>query len=285
MPLSQSQVPDYLIVGHVTRDKTSQGPVLGGTCSYSAVTAQRLGKSSAAVTGCGPDIDPAAELSAIGFAVHPADRSTVFENIYEDGVRRQKWWSSSAPLSLDDVPVAWRSAAIVHLAPVAQEVPPALCNDFPGGLICATLQGWLRGKDSYNNVVYQPHPDIESWLSRIDIIVLSLADVCGSRAALDRFLTAARVGVETMGSLGCRVYHRGLVMHIPVKPEIEVDPTGAGDIFAAAFFIRYQETGDPIRSAQFANACASLSVRRRGMESIPDLSEVEAHLAELYGGK
>ena len=29
------------------------------------------------------------------------------------------------------------------------------------------------------------------------------------------------------------MYHNGQVKHIPVKPEVEVDPTGAGDIFAA----------------------------------------------------
>ena len=79
------------------------------------------------------------------------------------------------------------------------------------------------------------------------------------------------------------MYHNGQVTHIPVKPEVEVDPTGAGDIFAAAFFIQYREGGDFIKAAQFANACASLSVRKVGLESIPSPSEVEAHLVELYG--
>ena len=116
-------------------------------------------------------------------------------------------------------------------------------------------------------------------------MVLSLADLFGDRAAMLHLLTSVKLGIETLGPEGCKVYYQGQVIHVPVRPEVEVDPTGAGDIFAAAFFIRYHESGDIIKAAQFANACASLSVRGRGMDSIPDLPEVEAHLRELYNGK
>jgi len=110
-----------------------------------------------------------------------------------------------------------------------------------------------------------------------------LADVQGDQEMLDHFLNTVQLGVETLGPEGCRVYHRGTVTHIPVQPIKEVDPTGAGDIFAAAFFIRYRQTRDVVKSAQFANACASLSVAGVGMESVPTLDEVEANLETLYG--
>jgi sugar/nucleoside kinase (ribokinase family) len=278
-----SNRPDYLIIGHVTKDNTPTGPLLGGTCSYSALTADNLGQRAAAVTSFGPDIPALDKLNKIELAARPASQSTTFENIYIDGVRQQKWWSSSAPLSLADVPPVWRSAPIVHLAPIAQEIFPAMCGDFPASLVCVTMQGWLRGQDSDYTVIYRPHPDLEQWLSHMDILVLSLADVDGDRSTLNHFLTSVKIGVETLGPDGCRVYQEGQVTHIRVKPETEVDPTGAGDIFAAAFFIRYNTTDNPVKAAQFANACASLSVTRRGMDSIPTLAEVEAHLAELYG--
>jgi hypothetical protein len=278
-----SNHPDYLIIGHVTKDNTPAGPLLGGTCSYSVLTAHKLGQRAAAVTSFGPDIPSLDKLNKIELAARPANQSTTYENIYIDGVRQQKWWSSSAPLALADVPPTWRSAPIVHLAPIAQEISPAMCGDFPHSLVCVTMQGWLRGQDSDYTVIYRPHPDLDKWLPRTDILVLSLADVSGDRDTLRHFLTSVKLGVETLGPDGCRVYQGGQVTHIPVKPEIEVDPTGAGDIFAAAFFIRYCATSDPVKAAQFANACASLSVTRRGMDSIPTLAEVEAHLIELYG--
>jgi sugar/nucleoside kinase (ribokinase family) len=281
--LSKNYSPDYLVIGHVSKDNTPQGFILGGTCGYSALTAHKLGQRTVAVTSYGPDIPSLAKLNGIEIEVLPHSHSTAFENIYHDGVRHQKWLASSASLSLENVPSTWRNAPIVHLAPLTQEISPAMCGDFSNSLVCVTMQGWLRGQDSQYSVIYQPHPELEAWLSNIDVLVLSLADVFGDHTASTHLLTSAKLGVETLGPAGCKVYKNGQVMHIPVKPEVEVDPTGAGDIFAAAFFIQYRNTGDSIKAAQFANACASLSVRKRGMESIPSLSEVEAHLEELYG--
>jgi hypothetical protein len=280
--LSNNYSPDYLIIGHVSKDNTSHGAILGGTCSYSALTAHKLGQRTAVVTSYGPDIPSLAALDGIEIEVLPHDHSTTFENIYHNGVRHQKWLASSASLSLKNVPHNWRNTPIVHLAPLTQEISPAMCGDFSNSLVGVTIQGWLRGQDSQYSVIYQPHPELEAWLSNIDVLILSLADVFGDRTALTHLLTSARLGVETLGSKGCKVYQNGQVTHIPVKPEVEVDPTGAGDIFAAAFFIRYCKTGDFIKAAQFANACASLSVRKKGMESIPNLSEVEARLEMLY---
>ncbi len=48
--------PDYLLVGNVTKDNIPQGAILGGTCSYSAVTAHKLAQRVALVTRTGPDI-------------------------------------------------------------------------------------------------------------------------------------------------------------------------------------------------------------------------------------
>lgn len=273
---------DYLIIGHVAKDIIPNGAILGGTCCYAGMTARNLGQRTAAVTSSGPDIPSMATLTRIEVENVSHRQSTTFENIYQDNVRHQKWLASADPLSLDHVPPAWRSAPIVHLAPLAQEMSPAMCGDFPGSLLCVTIQGWLRGRDEHCNVIYGPHPELERWLASIDVLVLSLEDVFGDRALLTHLLTTAKLGVETLGPAGCKVNHDGQVIHIPVRPEIEVDPTGAGDIFAAAFFIRYIATGDYAKAAQFANACASLSVRKRGVAGIPSHPEVEAHLAELY---
>jgi sugar/nucleoside kinase (ribokinase family) len=277
-----NDLPGYLAIGHVAKDNIPGGAILGGTCGYAALTAYKLGQRTAAVTSYGPDIPSLAALAGIDIEVVPHRQSTTFENVYLEGRRYQKWLASAASLSLANVPSAWRQAPIVHLAPLAQEMSPALAGQFPNSLVCVTIQGWLRGQDADYNVIYRPHPDLETWLPTIDVLVLSLVDLQGDREAMIHLLTSVKLGVETIGPDGCQVYHNGQVTHIPVKPEVEVDPTGAGDIFAAAFFIRYRETNNFIKAAQFANACASLSVLKRGMDSIPTLAEVEAHLAELY---
>ncbi len=269
---------NYLIIGHITKDNTADGAILGGTCSYAAITAHQLGQQVAIVTSFGPDIPSLDRLAEIEIENLPANQSTTFENSYQNGVRHQKWLVGGAPLALENVPLAWRNAPIVHLAPVAQEISPSMCGDFPNSLLCVTMQGWLRGQDANNQVIYQPRADLEAWLTQIDVLVLSLADLSGDRAMLTHFLTSAKLGVETLGAEGCRVYHNGQVEHVPVKPEVEIDATGAGDIFAATFFVYYHKTANYLTAARYANACASLSVLKVGLESIPTLSQVEARL-------
>jgi len=278
-----NHLPDYLIIGHVTKDNIPGGAILGGTPSYAGITARHMGQRTAIVTSYGPDIPSLAVLDGIEIKRVPHPQSTTFENRYIDGVRHQKWLAASGTLTYEDIPPAWRETSIVHLSPMAQELSPRLCGQFPNSLVCVTIQGWLRGRDADDNVIFKPHPELDGSLDCIDILVLSLADVTGDRAAADHILTSVKIGVETLGSRGCRVYHDGKVVHIPVRAEEEVDPTGAGDIFAAAFFVRYRDTASIVKAAQFANACGSLSVGKMGLAGVPILPQVEAQLVELYG--
>jgi sugar/nucleoside kinase (ribokinase family) len=57
-----------------------------------------------------------------------------------------------------------------------------------------------------------------------------------------------------------------------------MDPTGAGDVFSAAFLIRLAETGDPCEAARFANVAASFSIEAPGVSGIPTRRQVEAYL-------
>jgi sugar/nucleoside kinase (ribokinase family) len=61
----------------------------------------------------------------------------------------------------------------------------------------------------------------------------------------------------------------------------EVDPTGAGDVFAAAFFVRLLNTRDPWEAARFANRMAAVSVTRPGMQGVPTSDEVKNCLMEV----
>jgi len=54
-----------------------------------------------------------------------------------------------------------------------------------------------------------------------------------------------------------------------------VDATGAGDIFATAFFVRFLNTRDPWEATRFATLLASHSVERAGLDGIPTALEIE----------
>jgi hypothetical protein len=83
-------IPQFVVVGHVCQDLLPDGSLsLGGSVSYAATTAQRMGYRVGVVTRTGPDLDIAKALPGIEIVCHPSAATTVFENIYFDGQRKQ----------------------------------------------------------------------------------------------------------------------------------------------------------------------------------------------------
>lgn len=68
----------------------------------------------------------------------------------------------------------------------------------------------------------------------------------------------------TMGEKGSLFLDKGEILHIPAFPISAVDTTGAGDVFHAAFGVRYMETGDLRESARFASAVSAIKCLKLG---------------------
>jgi len=272
--------PDYLVIGHVTRDRLPDGSYRpGGTATYAGLAAHRLGRQVGVVTSGLPDeVSVAAGIAA---AVKPAPRTTTFENLYDGGTRRQFCHAVACRLTLEDIPAAWRGAEIVHLGPVAQEVDPWLVSAFGGALVGITPQGWLRRWGADGRVQRAEWPEAREVLSRAGVVIASVDDLGGDRALLDQWVRWARLFVLTVGKEGAIVYYGGQQRRLPAYAVAEVDPTGAGDVFAAAYLVRLSEAGDPYEAAQYANCAASFVVEGRGAASVPTRDQVEWRL--LHG--
>ncbi len=267
---------DYLVIGHVTRDLLPNGSfTIGGTATYAARTALALGCRVAVVTSADPELDLAAPLSGSEVLRRPAEATTTFENIYVSSGREQFLHALAAPLDLDAVPCQWRQPDIVHLAPLVNECDPALADAFPGALLGVTPQGWMRAWDQRGHVYIDDWPGATELLPRIDAAVMSRDDAGGDEMVIARLAGLAPILVVTVGPEGCLVYVGGEARHVPVTPVPEVDPTGAGDIFAAAFFVHLRQGDDPWAAADFANRVAALSVGRAGWSATPTPKEVE----------
>ncbi|HYN88192.1 MAG TPA: PfkB family carbohydrate kinase [Ardenticatenaceae bacterium] len=268
--------PDYLLIGHVVQDITPSGLVLGGTATYSAITAQRLGWRVGVVTRTGPDLNVAAHLPGIAVHAVPGSSTTTYENVYQ-GMARSQWIRAVGdPLSLEDVPAEWREARIVHLAPLAQEFEPALAAAFSHTFVGATPQGWLRQWDEGGRVRYKPMAQPDLLLRDVRALIFSPEDVANDRTAMMELVQAVPLAVVTRADEGAVVYTAEGTYSTPARPSRVVDPTGAGDVFAAAFFIRLAETGDPLEAAAFANVVASFSIEGQGATAIPAREQVEA---------
>ena len=276
--------PSYLIIGHVTRDIHEGGSTLGGTAAYSAVCARALGRIPAILTAGDKD-HPIQELNGILIKWKTSTHSTTFENKETDHGRKQILHAVADLLSPEDVPVDWRNSPIVHLGPVAGEVDPGIIDVFPDSFIGLTPQGWMRARDKSNAVHFHPWDHSDRLLHRADAVVFSLEDVMGDEDLIQSYVGRTNILVVTEGHNGARVYWKEDVRHFSAPRVSVVDPVGAGDIFATAFFDRFETTRDPWGSARRAIQIASRSVTRVGLASVPTSHEIRSYQIEIIEGK
>ncbi len=275
--------PDYLVIGHASKDIAPGQPEdfePGGTALYSALTAQRLGLQAAMVTAYAQEDDAMLTLARdAGVWVYrvSSPQTTTFENIYDaQGRRTQVISAQASSISYVDVPPAWLDAPIIHLGPVAQELPDSLPNAFTRALLGITPQGWMRSWDRAGKIRRSawPVPSALTNLPSNTLLALSFEDLGYNSELVKSYTELAPLVAITRGPDEASIYDRGHMSAIPAYQANVVDPTGAGDVFAAALFIRYQETTDLIASAHFAHAAASCSIEGQGPSAIADRETV-----------
>lgn len=271
--------PEYLCIGHCCHDQLGDRVVLGGTASYSSLVATRLGLTTGILTSTGPEFAFAEvfEKNGIGLWNKPAAATTVFENIYHDEQRTQYLHRRAETLFAADLPEVCRSASIVLFCPIADELDFSIMQQFPHALKGATIQGWLRQWDAAGKV----SPKAMDWsqLAAADVVILSDADIRGFEDALPAIAAAVEVLVMTRGAQGAQVFYQNREFHFPAFPVREVDATGAGDVFATAFLIKFAQTRDIAQAAGFAHCAASFVVEGVGIDNLVGIEKVEERFA------
>jgi sugar/nucleoside kinase (ribokinase family) len=271
--------PDFVAIGHVTLDRFGDEVRPGGAALYSAVTAHRLGLSAAILTSHAADYPLEAIPSRIEVVTLEAPATTVFEYDAVSGDRQQKLVSTARPLAVRDLPDDWRDAPLALLAPVAQEVDLRLSAAFEDGSVGAAAQGWLRAVDAERRIVAQPWGGAREVLNRVLALFVSAEDLRGHESQLTEWVQRVPVAVVTAGAAGALLYVNGERYEVRPRRTREVDPTGAGDVFAAAFLVHYQRHPDPWDAAEAATCAASLSVEGEGWSTVPDAAQLEEALA------
>jgi sugar/nucleoside kinase (ribokinase family) len=265
---------DYLVIGHVSNDLTPKGSILGGTVAYVVRTAQALGLQVRAITAAAKDID-LSQLNDIEVHNITSTQSTTFENRYTSAGRFQILHGRASDISYQDVPPGWQITKIVHLGPIANEVDVTLLESFPDSLMCITPQGWLRQWDEDGKIQMMGWDQIRDLLPRADAVVISMEDLTSEVRAAQEMADHCKILAVTDAARGAKVFWNGQRHDLPAPTVEEIDPTGSGDIFAAAFFVRLYQTDNPLEAARFANYLAAASVTRRGLASTPTADEIQ----------
>lgn len=271
---------DYLMIGHVAHDLTTNGWRLGGTAAYSALTAHALGLRVGMFTASGPETSLTA-LRDIQVLSIDSPQSTTFENIYTAHLRIQYLRAQATRLDFSAVPESWRNSPIIHLGPIADEMDLILPPSFSTSLLALTPQGWMRQWDAEQRVSMKEWKGAEAVLEKAGAVIISREDVHHDDEIIEHMAHSTRILVATEGPAGCVVYWHGDRRRFRPPQVEEVDATGAGDVFATAFFVRLNQTRDPWEAGRFATQLAAYTVTRVGLAGIPTAGEIQESLLEV----
>ena len=125
----------------------------------------------------------------------------------------------------------------------------------------------------------------DEWLSNVDTVQMNEHE---TRAMGDESWTDERLAEEvlnlgvkamvvTRGPDGATLFYRKdklIKIDFPAIDIEPIDPTGCGDVFGSAFFLKYAKTSDPVEAVKFANLVAGLNATIRGSTEIDKLKEL-----------
>lgn len=303
---------DYVTVGHVTRDAIEhpkRGTLyrIGGSAFYSALQAARLGLRTLIITqGVPGEIEELIEpyREELELRVIPAEHTTTLSTQGMGAARTQRLLTWAGPI-VEPIAV---DTTILHVAPVARETP--VCWEGQAGFVGLTPQGLVRlWREDEGLPLVQL--DAGSLLGDIPLIPPDREALPGYMSAVtldpaqlpERFdaaviaeqecpncqplFPAARhqgAGVAvTAGSRPTTVHlpADGSVVQTPFPPPVATcDDIGAGDVFAAAFFVALVEGRPPLQAAEFANVAAAIRIAGDGAGAIGRRAQIESWSAE-----
>jgi hypothetical protein len=304
---------DYITVGHFTRDALehrTRGTIHqpGGSAFYSALQAARLGLRTLILTqGVSNEIEAllAPYRDELELRVIPAEHTTTLSTRGLGATRTQRVLAWAGPI----VEPVELDTGILHLAPVARETPVAWRGR--AGFVGITPQGLVRSWEQDERVplvqldtgsllgdipIAPPDSDaLAGDISPVELDPALLPDSfdaaviseheCHSCHAL--FSAARRCGAHVAVTAGSRpttvhlpTSRAGSVVQTSPPPIVAVrDDIGAGDVFAAAFFVALAEGRSALGAAAFGNAAASVRIAGTGPDAIGGRAQIEAVLS------
>ena len=264
-----------LACGHVTLDRVDGRLAPGGSVYYAANAYRALGARARALTAAGPDFPAATALQGIEVHAVPARETTRFVNAYLPGGRRvQRVEAVAQPLDPSTLPLGWREADLLHIAPVLGEIRPRdILRLGRARVVGLSVQGLVRAVGP-DGAVVQPRWEIGPGdLAGVDAALLGEDDLVGQGDLVAHLADAVPIVVLTHGARGCEVISRGRTQRVGVHAAREVDPTGAGDVFAAGFLLGLARGMAPLEAARLGAGAASVIVEAPAGEALGRVAE------------
>ena len=270
--------PDVLIVGHVTRDLLGNRELLGGAAAFASQAASCLGMRAAMVTSAPADFDllrPLRHDANLAIACAPAERETTFAVSYPPTGRTLRVLARAPNVTLEHVPVAWRSPALAFVAPVVGECDRELVEGLRARIVLAGIQGWLRALGPRGEVLPALSGLIERPPHNLGAVVFSELDHPRAEVLAEQLAHRGVLVALTRGRRGVSLYLQERI-DLPAAQAVEVDPTGAGDVFGLVFGTALAQGLAPVAAAQRAVVAAARVVEGPGLGNLALYAAVPA---------
>jgi sugar/nucleoside kinase (ribokinase family) len=277
---------ELTVLGHLTQDILRKGTqevkATGGSACYCSLAGSKLGKSVGLVSKS--NFNPFTENESISTSgLKLGDNITTFVNTYINSHRKQEVLGVAEPILETDIPKEFLQSKSIHLGPIINEIPfktIKFIRENSKALISIDVQGLIRKLDGKELVKVKFNP--KKLIGLVDVVKISLQDEFrylfrDLEECKNFFKETNMIGLVTDGENGSTILNKE-VKTVPAFRTNTIDPTGAGDVYTAAFDIRYSETKNLYKSALFASAAASFVVEDWGPKNIPTEKMVKARL-------
>jgi sugar/nucleoside kinase (ribokinase family) len=281
----------FLVIGNITKDtirtKEKEIVTFGGTSSYASITAKKLGCDTFVLSRGNHELyEWIRNLDRQEIKVELEDSENVshFVNDYRGIERKQFWASDAGKIDFKDL----GKMDIIHIGPIFNEITLDCVKKARKNakLLSLDVQGFVRSSDK-EEIIMKFWDERYDFLKYVDLVKVgrlesksiskktNYEEVCKDLVKL-----GVKVVELTLGEYGSIVFS-DKTYKIPVYRTTVIDKTGAGDVYAAAFAIRYFETKNVLESGLFASSAASFVIEDFGTINIAGRDKVENRYQEL----
>lgn len=243
------------VVGNLSRDRVAGGPArVGGAAFHCARALRALGAEATIVTKAS-EAWLVEALEGLGLPVSSrASSTTSVFTMEHDGDRRRMVVEALGEPWTPEEARGWVADALgetrwIHVGPLAR-------SDFPPETLAELARGRLLSYDG-QGLVRAPRTGELSPDAGYDprlLRAVSILKLSEEEAAVVGVAHEVPEVIVTLGSRGALVYSEGEEVQVPTTPRSGVDPTGAGDMFAAAYLVARADGAPPVAAAERANA-------------------------------
>ncbi len=284
------------------------GPYPSGDTPIFIHAAAKLGKDCGFIGSCGNDAFGDCvydRLAASGVDMTHVKKipglmtGTTFVMYEEDGTRKFMYHlqnSGSAVVTIDDVSSEYfKGCKWVHYTAFNLEISDSVRSAIYRSMQLLDDDTIVSFDPNVRFELYSPEQlkkMCEPILKRANVILPSQYEFSRMYGKTDdevctEWMDKGKLVILKLADQGCRIYEKGKIVDVAPFRTVEIDATGAGDIFCAAFAVARLDGKSIHDAAVYANAAGAFSVTRMGpMEGTVSKEELEEFLrteqAEIF---